>query len=116
MYFLSVKRNTDFLRNTLLAPMMISVFQKFYNLQKYIRVIKDIITDFSRFSSYGGFILWHVLGLTVRGAGFAPSFKPAHVISFIKTPYLEKLGKDVRCLSHIGAYFADSKMVERHKT
>ena len=54
-------------------------------------------------------------GLTVRGAGFAPSFKPAHVISFIKTAHLEKLGKDVQMSFSYGAYFADSKMVERHK-
>ena len=50
MRFLSVKTNAYFLRNTLLTLVIFYVFQEFYNLRKYIRVMKDIITDFSCFS------------------------------------------------------------------
>ena len=57
-----------------------------------------------------------MLGLIVRDAAFASSFKPAHVISFINLPYLEALGKDVQASFSYGAYFADGKKVERHKT
>ena len=48
--FLSVKTNAYFLRNTLLTLVIFYVFQEFYNLRMYIRVMKDIITDFSCFS------------------------------------------------------------------
>ena len=54
--------------------------------------------------------------LTVREAAFASSFKHALVISFINRRALEILGKDVPMSFSHGAYFADSKMVERHKT
>ena len=46
---------------------------------------------------------------------FAPSFKAAHVISFIKPPYIEKLEKDVPLSFPHGTYLTDCKMVERHK-
>ena len=44
--FLSVKRNFDFLKSTLSPFMIFYVFQKFYNLRKYVRVQQDTITTF----------------------------------------------------------------------
>ena len=37
-------------------------------------------------------------------------------INYIKTPYIEKLGKDIPVYFLYGTYFADSKKVERHNT
>ena len=45
--FLSVKKNAFFLRIPPLAYLIISVCQILYNLREYVRVMKDIITDFS---------------------------------------------------------------------
>ena len=47
MDFLSVKKNAYFLRTPSLAYLIIPVCQILYNLREYVRVMKDIVTDFS---------------------------------------------------------------------
>ena len=42
---------------------------------------------------------------------FAPSYKLAHVISFIKPPCVETLGKDKWASFSHGTYLVDSKML-----
>ena len=48
-HFLSVSRNFDFLKSTLSPFVIFYVFQKFYNLRKYVRVQQDTITTVSKF-------------------------------------------------------------------
>ena len=46
-HFLSISRNFDFLESALSPFVIFYVFQKFYNLRKYVRVQQDTITTFS---------------------------------------------------------------------
>jgi hypothetical protein len=59
-HFLSIKSNATFLRNTLPTLMIFYVFQKFYNLRKYVRVHADTLMTFRSFSYVGTFIKCHV--------------------------------------------------------
>ena len=105
----------SFLRNTLLPLMIIYVCQKFeQSREKSVR--GDERFHYRRFAwlLHGVFILCHVRACCLRR--LAPSLQ-AHTcnINYIKTPYLEKLERDVRNLSPTEQILTVCRRVARHK-
>ena len=81
IHFLSVKINAYFLRSTLSALVIFYIFQKFYNLRKYIRVMKDSGHPFLVSLSTAFYIVDITCACLKLGAKAAPqTVKPTHDI------------------------------------
>ena len=108
-HFLSVSRNFDFLKSTLSPSVIFYVFQKFYNLRKYVRVQKTSLQTFrchaclKRSSEPFQAValsmadLHNVMSMLdcLRSCSCSEFQACSCNINYVKTPYLEQLGKDV---------------------
>ena len=107
--FSLVKTNAHFLRNTLLAFLIISVCQKFYDLHGMCEWRKTLYVGFRMFHLEGVFCKMSWACLTVWGAALAPSFKQAQVISTLRNRPLSETRKAYIVSFSLRTCRADSK-------